>query len=584
MKTNKIIIPFVALGLAVVSCDDQMNYTEDVTKDKDYIESNFGRVGGFMTKLYKAVEYDFGQFNNGAMSACATDEAEYSQLGNTITDFYNGAWSPTNAHAGVWNNMYTAIQDANHYIDFWQGLEFKDYELDLNYNAQMHQYKNYYYEARFLRAYFYFTLNRYFGGVPILREDMSTSEMNSLARNTSDEVFKYIFDEIDAITGEDGIISNYSDLGEFALGSAETGRATRAAALALKARAALYWASPLFNPTNDTERYKYAAKCYEDLFEECKANKMKLAQKYSDLWGADNYSKPQTSREIIYGYRYGAISSPGDSYIESHSYPVGVQGGTGGNCPTQDLVDAYEMKNGKAINEEGSGYDKNDPYKNRDPRFAMTIAVNGDKWPTYSGTTPLEIFHGGLNGAPKTNATTTGYYLKKLCDGAINFAANSTYKKSKHTYLNFRYGGALLDFAEAMFKAYGDADAKPDGHTMSAREAVNEVRNRAGVKMPKITVSGDEFWAKLQNERRVELAFEGHRFWDVRRWKEGPKWFSSITRCEIEKNVDPEDETKVTYTYKYTKANRQWDDKYYFFPIPQTERMKNPNLEQNPGW
>ncbi len=578
MKTNKIIFPLVALGLAFASCEDDMNYNEYVLKDKDYVESNFGRVGGFMTKLYKAVEYDFGQFNNGAMSASATDEAEFSQLGNTITDFYNGAWSATNAHAGVWNSMYTAIQDANHYIDFWQGLEFLDYELDLNYNGKMHQYKNYYYEARFLRAYFYFTLNRYFGGVPIIKEGMTDEQLNTMSRNTSDEVFEYIFSEIDAITGEDGIISDYSSLGEFALGQAETGRANRAAALALKARAALYWASPLFNPTGDNDRYKFAAECYEDLFAECKATKKSLANSYPNLWSGSSYSTPTIFREIIFGYRYGDISNPGDNYVETHNYPVGVQGGSGGNCPTQDLVDAYEMKNGKAIDEDGSGYDPSNPYKNRDPRLGFTIAVNGDKWPTYSGATNLEMFYGGVNAAPKTNATTTGYYLKKLCDGAINMASGSTYTRSKHTYLNFRFGGALLDFAEAMYKAYGDADAKPDGHTLSAREAVNQVRNRTGVKMPAITVSGDEFWKKLQNERRVELAFEGHRFWDVRRWKEADKYFTSITRMEITKNEDG------TFTYTPVKVARLWEDKMYFFPIPQTELMKNKNLEQNPGW
>lgn len=576
MKTKNIIIPFVALGLAVTSCID-MDYTEEVLVEKDYVEQEFGDVGGFMTQLYKAVEYDFGQFNNGAMSASATDEAEYSKLGNTITDFYNGAWSPTNAHAGVWNSMYTAIQAANHYIDFWQGLEFKDYELDLNYNARMHQYKNYFYDARFMRAYYYFTLNRYFGGVPLIKEGMGADELNKLSRNTSDEVFKYIFDECDAIKGE--IVRDYNDLGEFALGQAETGRANKAAVLALKARAALYWASPLFNPNDDKERYKYAADCYNELFTECSETKKSLATTYAGLWGDDSFSNPRVVREIIFGYRYGSVGSPGDNYVESNNYPVGVQGGSGGNCPTQDLVDAYEMKNGKSIHEEGSGYNEKDPYKNRDPRLALTIAVNGEKWPTYSAATNLEIFEGGLNASPKTNATTTGYYLKKLCNGAVNMASGSTYTKSRHTYLNFRLGAAYLDFAEAVFKYTGSADIVMPGHTMSARDAVNAVRNRTGIKMPKITVSGDEFWAKLQNERRVELAFEGHRFWDVRRWKEGPKWFTSITRLKITKNPET---GELTYTKE--KVARQWEDKYYFFPIPQTERMKNPNLEQNPGW
>ncbi len=586
MKTKYFILPLVALGVAFTSCKDDMDYNEYVVVDKDYVEQTFGNVGGFMTQLYKAVEYDFGNFNGGAMSASATDEAEFSQLSNTITDFYNGAWSPTNAHQTTWNNMFSAIQQANHYIDFWQGLEFSDYELNADYAGQMNRYRNYYYEARFLRAYYYFILNRQYGGVPLLKEGMSASEINSLERNTSDEVFEYIFKELDEI--KDKIIVDYGKLGEFALGSTENGRANKLSVLALRARATLYWASPLFNPSGDKKRYEEAAKCYSDLFTQMttaynaedpqkggNGYRFRLVSKYEDLWASDSYSKAATYNTIFYGYRYGNITG-GDNYVETHNYPVGINGGSGGNCPTQNLVDAYEMqKTGKPITDPKSGHDPKNPYAGRDPRLASTVAVNGDVWPTYQKVA-LETFQGGVNAQPLANATTTGYYLKKLCNGAINLSSNSTYKVSYHTFLNFRLGGALLDYAEAVYQATGNADDQIGSYKLTAREAVNMVRTR--VKMPKITESGAEFWAKLQNERFVELAFEGHRFWDVRRWKEGSKYFTSITRMIIKKNEDG------TFTYTPQTVNRQWNERNNFFPIPQTEIMKNPNLKQNEGW
>ena len=572
MKTKYLILSLALSGMAMTSCKEEMDYHEYVVSDKEFIEIEFGRVGGFMTQLYKAVEYDFGNFSGGAMAASATDESEYSKIGNAIEDFYNGGWTPTNAKSSNWSSMYTVIQAVNHYLANFQGLTFDEEALDPNYVAMMHQYNNYPYEARFLRAYYYFILNRQYGGVPLIDHEMSADEVNTMARNTSDEVFEFIFNECDDI--KDKIIRDYSDLGQYAYSSTESGRAGKIAVLALRARAALYYASPLFNPAGDKERYKKAADYYKDLFDECEYQHMGLTDKYASLWTANAYEAPEIAKEILFGYRYFKSFS-GDNYVETENYPVGIEGGKGGNCPTQNLVDAYDMINGMAIDEEGSGYDENNPYANRDPRLAATIAVNGDTWPTYQKNS-LEIFYGGRNAQPLSGATTTGYYLKKLCNGAIDLGSTSKFKESFHTYLNFRYGGALLDYAEAVFQYTGSADVAMPGHTMTARDAVNKIRQRAG--MPDITASGSEFWEKYQKERFVELAFEGHRFWDVRRWKEGAKYFSSITRMHITKAADG------TLSYERQKVSRQWNEKMNFFPIPQTEITKNPNLKQNPDW
>ncbi len=572
MKTKYLILSLALAGMALTSCKEEMDYHEYTINDKEFIEIEFGRVGGFMTQLYKAVEYDFGNFSSGAMAASATDESEYSKIGNAIEDFYNGGWTPTNAKSTNWSNMYTVIQAVNHYLANFQGLTFDEEVLDPNYVAMLHQYNNYPYEARFLRAYYYFILNRQYGGVPIIDHEMSPDEVNSLSRNTSDEVFDYIFKELDDI--KDKIVRDYADLGQYAYSSTESGRAGKIAVLALRARAALYYASPLFNPANDKERYKKAADYYQELFAECDYQKKGLTDKYSNLWAANSYEAPEIAKEILFGYRYFKSFS-GDNYVETENYPVGIENGKGGNCPTQNLVDAYDMLNGKAIDEAGSGYDPEKPYVGRDPRLAATVAVNGDVWPTYQKNA-LQLYYGGVNAQPLSGASTTGYYLKKLCNGAIDLGSKSKYKEAFHTYLNFRYGGALLDYAEAVYKYTGSADVVMPGHTMTAREAVNKIRHRAG--MPEVTENGDAFWAKYQKERFVELAFEGHRFWDVRRWKEGSKYFSSITRMNITKNADG------SLTYKRQNISRQWDDKMNFFPIPQTEITKNPNLAQNPGW
>lgn len=156
------------------------------------------------------------------------------------------------------------------------------------------------------------------------------------------------------------------------------------------------------------------------------------------------------------------------------------------------------------------------------------------------------------------------------------FKAGKTNEKL-HNWVTFRTGELYLNYAEAAFKATGSADVVPEGGKMSAREAVNVVRVRVGMPELAVGLSTDAFWKKYENERFVELAFEGHRFWDLRRWKQGDK-LKSITEMKITKNVDG------TFTYTRKTVSRQWDDKMYLFPIPQSERLKNPNLTQNPGW
>lgn len=543
MKLNHYIYgALMLLGLA--SCSDQMDYRETNIYDWDYVVKNFGNVGGFMTEIYNHADYDYGQNYGGAMLASASDESQFSATGTSIENFYNGTWSASNANSSVWKNMYDGIKVCNVVLDKFQGLKFDELVLNPDYEQQLFRYENYKWEARFWRAYFYFNLVRQYGGVPIVSPDMTTSQINSLSRKTSDEVYQYIFDECDEV--KDSIIKNYSDLGNNTLPNdpADDGCVNDLGVMALKARTALYWASPLNNPSGDKERYHKAALYTKELLDSCKKRDMHLLAKYEDLWSTTSY---QDKSEIIFGRRiYGTGKEGASSVVEKYNYPFGISGGSSAsNCPTQNLVDAYEMQaTGKGIYEQGSGYDEANPYNGRDPRFEATVAKNGDLWPTVYKKA-LETYEGGTNAEPLIGATPTGYYLKKHCHGAIDLRSNSKYKEDNHTWITYRLGEFYLNYAERVFKYLGSATATSAEFPMSADEAINIVRKRSNMPDFPTTLSNDEFWNKYKNERMVELAFEGHRFWDVRRWKEADKYFKNIV------------EMKIT---------------------------KNGNLEQNPGW
>ena len=568
MKPLKYMIGFVA-ALGFISCSEQMDYHEYKVDGADYIKEMFSRVGGLATTIYQNLDSDFGNYS-GAMLSSATDESVYSHPGNQIEDFYNGAWGPTNAKGSIWTSCYQGISYCNLYLDEFQGLTFPDYRLDIDYQKEMFQYKNYQWEARWARAYFYFLLVRQYGDVPLKTTNMDAGEANNLPRTSADEIFQFIDDECAAI--KDSIIEDYNNLGNMAMSIAESGRANNLAVLALRARAALYHASPLFNPNNDRELWHQAALRCQECISACRARGMNLVSDYMSLFQSDNY---KDTKEIIFARRQNSTST--NNNFEKYNFPIGMENAGGGNCPTQNLVDAFEMNNGMAIDEPGSGYDPQNPYANRDKRLSWIVAVNGEQWPN-ANPNPLEIYYGGANGQPITYATTTGYYLKKYCNASTVIGAtgaNSFY----HNWVIFRLGEIYLDLAEAMLNYTGSGYETTSDLPMSAEQAINIVRTRAG--QPNIAkgLSAEAFKKKYENERFVELAFEGHRFFDVRRWKEAPQYFTSIRKMDIRLNAD----STCTYTPQELEK-RQWDDKMYFFPIPQSEIQKAGNLTQNTGW
>ena len=556
MKLKNILLGAICFA-TLVSCDDQLNYKEYSIYDTAYMQKKFERAGGFLSTIYADLDSDFGNYD-GATLASATDEAVYSHDGASIESFYNGSWSPTNANSSIWTTCYHGIAYCNLFLDEFTGLTFDDYNLDKNYEAEMYQYNNYQWEARWARAYFYFLLVRQYGGVPLITSNMSAEEASVQPRATADEVFAFIDSECEAI--KDTITKDYGDLGNLAMSPANNGRANNLAVLALRARAALYHASPLFNPNNDQSRWQKAAELNKAVLDACSSRSMKLSNDYKGLFiGNTSWSDASALGEIIFGRRMPTENNT----FETYNFPVGITGagagGQGGNCPTYNLVSAYE---------EG------------DKRFSQAIACNGDLWPN-ANTVPLETYYGGVNGLPTAYGTPTGYYLKKYVTESVQIAGNGA-NTCKHVWVTFRLGEFYLNYAEALLNLSGSGYTAPSGFSASATPAyyINQIRKRAGLGNIEEGLSTSQFKEAYEKERFVELAFEGHRFFDVRRWKEADKYFTNIQGVDITKNADG----TFTETPK-TVQTRQWSDKMYLFPIPQSEILKSGGaLTQNPGW
>lgn len=608
MKLNRTLFSFALAAMALSSCN--MDYNEYTAYDKEYIQRSFTYVGGLMTSIYNDIDTDWGNLS-GAMLSSATDESEYSHDGNSVEDFYNGNWSASNAHQTIWSSAYQGITYCNEVIDNWGGMTFDQFKLNKDYEKQMYLYKNYPYEARWARAYFYFTLVRQYGGVPFKEHNTTGSVETALPRSSADEIFAFINSECDCI--KDSIIEDYSSDKDHILAKAETGRANKYAVLALKAQAALYHASPLFTQgkTEQEKKDLWAAAVIanKELIDAAEAKGLGLASSLDALWGTEYYSNAQSTKEIIFARRTASANT-----FEGYNFPVGYSSGQGGNCPTQDLVDAFECTDGKSI-DASPLYDATNPYTNRDPRLGLTVVLNGDAWPNdlaaYNSEHPtIETYTGGYhsrtgNAAGKSYATTTGYYLKKFCNPNQILRARSgvAVTTSPHGWLTFRMGGMYLNYAEALyqyFKAEGNGnaadasgvveytDAEGVKHSVTvpgvqtAAKMASMTRTRSGMPAFSTGMINDEFWKEYKNERRVELAFEGHRFYDVRRWMEDGDKFMNIHRMEITKNEDG------TFTYNkvaVTRGDGQWQSKWNLFPFNQTEIMKSGGaIEQNPGW
>lgn len=559
---NKIsIFKAVALGLvsmSVTSCDYlDFDETNSIYTQEDMYRY-FYKTSQMLTNVYRYIPQDTG---SGALHDCACDDAEYGNTAHHIQTMNNGTWSAINT-VDTKFDLYNGIRCANEFIKSVKDVDFSRFENESGYENQMKQLAYYEYEARILRCHFFFELARRYGDIAMPLEMLTTSSANTIKKTPFADVIKFIVEECDACAPKLPL-----DFNE--VPGKEWGRITRGYAMALKTKALLYAASPLHNPSKDVEAWKKTAA----------AAKAVMDLNFYSLDPGDKVNST-SSKEIILTHM-----NPASQNFERENFPIrfteGKRSGAGGNYPTQNLVDAFQTKNGYDVTLTTEGwrsddpdFDPKNPYDNRDPRFAKTILANGMEFKE----SRIETFVGGKDYADSRDlgATPTGYFLRKYVVESTSFVPEAEVS-NKHHWVIYRYAETLLTYAEAMFEAFGDPNYTDAEFPLSALAALNQVR--ANSSMPAVNPSADQFTDALRREWRVEFAFEDHRFWDVRRWMIGAQTQKQIYGVRIEREGK---DLKYTLT---TCVNREWDEKMNLYPIPQGELFANPNLNpQNKGW
>lgn len=593
MKTYKYIFSMMLLasGCALSSCSDYLDKEADLTLSDEQVFSKYENTRGFLANIYTYLPDEFAGYTNGQYLAasrdCMTDNAlsywNVHYYHSVLNDSYD---AKTHYFATTyWSNDTKGIRACN---QFMANARESVVGNATKTGDDNHLYDRYIAEARYIRALLHFDMLGWFGAIPVIGdivgEDGSRtpivfkadgSDAKEITRTSAAEALQWIADECDAV--KDVLPFRYADE------NANWGRVNGAAAYALKSRALLYLASPLNNPSGDQSKWTAAAQAAKDFIDKNaqQSNPYKLYTT-SDNDTKQNYyqcfvSTPHLNDEFILSRSEWTTNS-----IEYYNAPCGFTGSTGRVNPTQNLVDSYETINGLPIDEDPT-YNDQDPYSNRDPRLEQTILHQGSTWgdAQQSEERQLDMSAGGQDYQELHGGTTTGYYSKKYLNN-MSFKSPTNYV---HACPIFRYAEILLNAAEA----YNEA-----GQTETAYQYVNQVRARVG--MPAYSgMTQAKLRERIRNERRVELVFENHRFFDERRWKlfdengsasaetSKPRYQQVFNIYSVQ--ITPDGSQVYTYTHDNTHPTRAFTSpKNYYFPIPDDETKKAPNLGQNSGW
>ena len=571
MKKVKTILYGAALLLLVNACDSILDREVVLSLTEDDVLTLYNNTQSRAVAIYNYLPSGF-RCVDGAMMASASDEAEYTLETSSIQMFNVGSWNAkNNPDGGSWWNNFRGIYLVNHFLANSDNLDLEMYRLNPDdigheqYQNRLDNIKRWKYEVRFLRAYFYFELIKRYGGVPVITRPVEIGD--SFPRNTLDSCVNFIVKECDDIAW--GLPVKYTE-------QENLGRATRGAVLALKSRVLLYAASDLFNspekwasgyankdlisvkPIDRKERWKRAADAAKDVIDLTDAG-YALSNNYQGVF------RSYTDAEIILARRDGASND-----FEKANYPVGYDLGNSGNTPSLNLLDDYEMLDGTAFDWNNKNHAAN-PYRGRDPRLAFTILSNMTK---FNGR-PVECWTGGRDGKGVPRATKTGQYLLKYIDPELNLLEGRT---SVHTWVLIRLAEVYLNYIEAL-NEYQPAHS-------DIKIYYDKIRQREGIKMPELPdgLDQDAVRQKIRHERRIELAFEDHRLWDVRRWmiaadNEKGKGVLNIPLrgLEILNRGGVPSYTPIEI------EKRNFEPKMYLYPIPQGD-LDIAGWSQNPLW
>ncbi len=546
----------ITLGGLAVSCNSDLLDVQPTDRiSDDAIASDSSLFEDFVINRYMGVRLmdkeaegtppGFGRGFEYALWASLTDEAIYNNDDNTWV-VQRGQLAPENTGiAGtIWSRSYRSIRECNYALSIINNVTMTEQR-----RARLTA------ELKFIRAYRYQDLVRNYGAVVLMGDnvydlDNDLTDAALFVRSSVAEGIQYINTELTQAAA--GLpTANDSNW--------KLGRATKGAALALKSRVLLYAASPLYN----VGTWQAAA----DAAKEVMTLGYSLHPDYRNLF------LTSSSSEIIFERLY----SVGARHVclEISNGPNGY-GGWAGNSPLQNLVDAYEVKvdaNTAVPFDWNNATHVQNPYVNRDPRFYASVLYNGA---SYRGRQIETFLPGGLDskdGRDNWNASKTGYYLLKFLDDKLPMD-NPWDVAGVQPWIYLRYAEVLLNYAEAQNEASG-----PDA---SVYDAINKIRTRAG--MPNLPAGLTQVTMRdaIRHERQVELAFEEHRFYDVRRWKIA---IDTENEPAYGVNITKSGTGTLTFEKKVALDGRKFEEKHYWLPIPRAEILSSGNkLEQNPSY
>lgn len=548
----------VGSAFTLCSCNDFLDREEDSFIDKTATFDSYNRTKQYLTYAYSLLPEGLNRFSGDALLGAATDDACFAIESSNIQQFNNGSWNALSNPDNVWDRYFAGIAKCCTLLENSNHINLDISRLDpakrVEYENNLKDIRMWRAEAHFLRAYFNFELLKRYGPIPIIKSTLDINkDYSDTPRPTMKEVVEFIANDCD-MAADSLELTPWRNMND------AFGRATKGAALALKSRLLLYAASPLYvnfgdideaNKPSDATLWKAAADAAKAVID---LNQYELASAYDDLFKNDFQNK-----EYIFVRRY-----PSNSDFEKSNFPVSY-GGKGGTNPSQNLIDDYEMLDGTA-------FDWNDPVKaahpfeNRDERLLATVLMNGV---LFKGKR-IATYPGGADAMPNPNATKTGYYLRKFLNENVNIQTGGG--SDGHVVPLFRLAEIYLNYAEAL-NEYDPTN--PD-----IAVYLNKIRERVSLPDVPSGLTQEQMRTLIHHERRVELAFEEHRFWDVRRWK-----VASSTLGAPVKGVKITQDDAGNFTYSPVQVEqRVFQPKMYWYPIPQSEVLKLHHWEQNKGW
>jgi hypothetical protein len=526
---------------------------------------------GLLMNAYNGLpnDYNFG-------IDVASDDAVSNLQGSVYTRMAKGEWSSYFNPLSQWTNCYQQIFYINKFLSVYESVNFsvdiRNGEVENAKRDAAHK-KRLKGEAYALRAFYKWQLLQYHGGktasgtllgFPIIDKVLTLDDNWELPRNTFAECINSIFADLDIAIAQ--LPLTYADKAGDATYNATMGarfenRFNGNAARALKARVALLAASPAFSATSGVT-WENAAKISGGLV-------LDLGPLYAT--GITFYNEIK-NKEIILNRAFTSMRN-----WEQNNFPPSLFG-YGNTNPSQNLVDAFPMKNGYPISHSTSAYNPANPYANRDVRLNEYVIYNGASFKSTIINTYIGAASNGIN--VLVSSTRTGYYLKKFMAPGVSLNPTSLVS-TNHTVTLFRMTEAVLNYAEAANEAWGPDSDGGTGYG-SARSKIAAIRVRAGIAAPDPYLASlttkDQLRELIKNERRIELCFEGFRFWDIRRWNEGATTMVNPIKATYITN------TAGVLSYSYNSIEeRKYAPTMIYGSIPYSETLKY-NIQQNSGW